>query len=66
MKSEKHPYPPLTAPQDEKQAASIGRPAMATIQDDDERLLARIGYKQVWSPRAACNASANPIAGATA
>lgn len=22
---------------------------MATIDDDDERLLARIGYKQVWS-----------------
>lgn len=24
-----------------------GAPPMATIQDDDERLLARIGYKQV-------------------
>lgn len=22
--------------------------AMATIQDDDERMLARIGYRQVW------------------
>lgn len=26
---------------------SSSAPAMATIQDDDERLLARIGYKQV-------------------
>lgn len=44
-KSEKQSYTPPT-PQDEKRPTSSGRPAMATIQDDDERLLARIGYKQ--------------------
>lgn len=32
---------------DEKQSATTSSPIMATIQDDDERLLARIGYKQV-------------------
>lgn len=29
------------------QGQSIRQRAMATIEDDDERLLARIGYKQV-------------------
>lgn len=29
---------------------SHSNPAMATIQDDDELLLARIGYKQVCTP----------------
>lgn len=28
------------------------QPTMATIHDDDERLLARIGYKQVLAPNA--------------
>jgi len=32
---------------DEKRRAPVNRPAMATIDNDDERLLARIGYKQV-------------------
>jgi len=31
----------------EKDQTAIDQPVMATIQDDDERLLARIGYKQV-------------------
>lgn len=36
-------------PQYEKQQSTpVTRPAMATIQDHDERLLARIGYKQVY------------------
>jgi len=33
-----------------KDAAHASGQPMATIQDDDERLLARIGYKQVSKP----------------
>ena len=36
--------PPLVSP---KEIEAGTRRAMATIEDDDERLLARIGYKQV-------------------
>ncbi|KAK6383180.1 hypothetical protein LTR65_010361 [Meristemomyces frigidus] len=46
-KSEKQPYLPSSSPQNEKHTVPAGGPsAMATIHDDDERLLARIGYKQ--------------------
>ncbi|TKA58158.1 hypothetical protein B0A55_12175 [Friedmanniomyces simplex] len=39
--------PVASTSQGEKHRVALaGRPAMATIQDDDERLLARIGYKQ--------------------
>lgn len=34
-----------------KESSKVNPVPMATIQDDDERLLARIGYKQVrWTP----------------
>jgi len=40
--------PSIAAPKSaEKDQAAIDQSVMATIQDDDERLLARIGYKQV-------------------
>ncbi|KAK5131169.1 hypothetical protein LTR08_001255 [Meristemomyces frigidus] len=42
----KQPHPPTTASQDDKQPVATRIPAMATIHDDDERLLAQIGYKQ--------------------
>jgi len=42
------PFYAASTSQAEKDRVTIaGRPAMATIEDDDERLLARIGYKQV-------------------
>ncbi|KAK3113805.1 polyamine transporter tpo5 [Teratosphaeriaceae sp. CCFEE 6253] len=45
-KSDVPSYAESTLQSGKHPAASLSRPAMATIEDDDERLLARIGYKQ--------------------
>jgi hypothetical protein len=39
------------------------RPAMATIENDDERLLARIGYKQVRGTHEDPRSNTNPLSG---
>ncbi len=40
-------YAASTSQAEKDRVTKAGRSAMATIEDDDERLLARIGYKQV-------------------
>lgn len=38
-----------------RQTSTPVQPSMATIHDDDERLLARIGYKQVIAAQGSCD-----------
>ncbi|KAK0338205.1 polyamine transporter tpo5 [Friedmanniomyces endolithicus] len=45
-KSDTPSYAVATSQAEKDRVTIAGRPAMATIEDDDERLLARIGYKQ--------------------